>query len=196
MNNAVQNYLKGQLQKSGIDLVTETYEIGSKDFRQQLVKLSSKRPQVVRILDFGDKLPVVLKQVSETGTFKDATVVTGIEILDAPYSKFTKDITDRLVFTTPKVLMDENNAIVRAYEKKYGSPPGYDAMFCYDTVNLLVPIIRKHGYDNVDKVIDEISKMKRYKGVAAEYSVNKYGGISPDIYWAKVEKGKIVFTNP
>lgn len=193
MNNAVENYLARKLKDRGVELITETYKIGTRDFRPLLIKIADRNPDVLRILDFGDKLGVILKMIAELRILPEMPIVSGIETLLADYAKFPAEVTHRFRFTAPKVFLDPTNPVVAEYKKVYGHSPNYDAMFTYDIANILVPVIEKHGYDNVGKVIEEIVSMKRFKGVAAEYTINEHGGVSPEIYWAKIEKGKIVF---
>jgi len=193
MNNAVQKYLRGKLEGSGIQLYTDTYEMSTKDFRQQLLKLSATNPKIIRILDYGDKLPIILKQIAEMGLFKNTKLVTGIEILECKYQEFPQSITSHFYFTIPDLLMNPQNAIVQSYQQKFGSPPGYDAMFTWDLANLLVPAIRDKGYDNVDEVIKDITSKGSYKGDAANYTINQYGGVSPVIHWAHVDGKAIRF---
>lgn len=197
MNNAVENYLRPKLQARGIALRTETYELGTRDFRQQLLRLagtSGQRPDVVRILDFGDKLAVILQQIDEGRVFPQARLVSGIETLVAPYAQFPAAIQQRFVFTAPELLLSPSNPTVQAYTREYGAPPNFDAMFAYDIANLLVPAIRARGYDNVQQVIQDIVARKQFRGVAAEYTINQHGGVSPRISWARIANGAVVFT--
>jgi branched-chain amino acid transport system substrate-binding protein len=194
MNNAVENYLRGRLKQLNIELETETYEFGAKDFRQPLLKLSANSPDVLRILDYGDKLGIILKQLSESGRFRNAAIVSGLETLVTDYKQFPVDVINRYQFTSPKFLLDESNPVVQAYAQRYGSAPNFDAMFAFDIAKVMVPAIRKHGYNNVDQVVKEITDMKTFTGAAAEYSINVHGGISPKIYWAKIQDGNIRFS--
>ena len=193
MHNAVENYLRSQLQPLNIELYAEAYDIGNKDFRPLVLKISDKNLDILRILDFGDKLGVVLKQIGESKSLADVTLVSGIETLLSNYSEFPPELMSRFVFTIPKFLLDESNPVVQQYTSKYGSPPSFDALFAYDVASLLVPAIRKHGYENVDEVIEAITSMKEYTGSAAEYTINEKGGVSPNTYWAKIESGKVKF---
>ena len=193
MRNAIENYLRPKLKAMDVELSTESYEIGTKDFRQLLLKLDSTRPEIIRIMDFGDKLNVILKQIDEAKLFPNAPIVSGIETLLSDITIYPHNIADRFLFTSPKFLLDDRNGVVQAYKELYKENPSYDAMFAYDIANILTPLIRKHGYDNAEKVIDEIEKMGSFTGVAAEYTVNSSGGVSPKIYWAIIKDSKIVF---
>jgi len=88
MNNAVENHLRKKLEALNIALYTETYDIGAKDLRAVLMKLSEKKPQIVRFLDFGDRLGVIMKQVEEMKLFNGAILVSGVETLLSDFSKF------------------------------------------------------------------------------------------------------------
>ena len=194
MHNAVENYLRSKLKAKGIELFTESYPIGTKDFRSLLTKIAAKRPQVLRILDFGDKLGVILKQFAELELYHVIPlVVSGIETLLSNYREFPEEVTRYFQFTTPKFFLSPTNPVVIKYKEVYGEFPSYDAIFAYDIASLLVPLIRKYGYSNVDKVIQAIIEMKEFKGAAAKYSINKNGGVSPKIYWAIIRNKKIKF---
>ena len=191
MNNAVQNYLRKKLEALNIELYTETYDIGAKDLRPVLMKLSEKKPQIVRFLDFGDRLGIILKQVEEMKLFNSAILVSGVETLLSDFSNFPQGVTSRFLFTLPKLFLDKDNVVVKAYKNTYGKFPSFDTMFAYDIASILVPIIREKGYKNVDQVIKGVINMKTFTGAAARYRINNYGGLSPDIVWAEIRNGKI-----
>lgn len=198
MNRAVEEYLRPRLEEAGIQLRTETFEVGNKNFRQQLLKLagdSGQRPGLLRILDFGNNLGTILRGAQESGLYENTTYISGIETLLSDYKQFPPEITDKFMFTAPKLLLREDNEIVQKYTDRYGSPPSFDAMFAYDIASLLVPKIKEHGYENVDAVIESITSMEEYTGVAARYYIENDGGISPRIHWATIENGNIEFSN-
>jgi branched-chain amino acid transport system substrate-binding protein len=196
MHNAVENYLRKRLSEMDVELYSETYDIGTRDFKDLLLKLDKYKPQILRILDFGDKLNIILKQIYEGKLFLNSILLSGVETLLSDYKQFPSAITKKFFFTIPDLLIDEKNPFVQLYSKKYGKSPSYDAVFAYDIAQLLVPFIRKYGYNNVDKVIQEIIRMKEFVGAAAKYQINEYGGISPTISWAKIEDGNIIKINP
>jgi len=193
LNNAVENYLKSLLDQAGIALYTESYNFGTKDFRNIIAKISDQKPEMVRILDFGDKLQVILNQISESGGFPDTIIVSGLETLMIDYNQVPPDIVSRYRFTLPRFLFNSDNAVVREYNRKYGKKPSFDAVFSYDIAQLLVPEIRKNGYANVDQVIESIIDRKQFAGAAAVYSIDEYGGVGPRIEWARIKEGQIVF---
>jgi len=198
MNRAVEEYLRPRLEEAGIQLRTQTFEVGNKNFRQQLLKLAGdagQRPGLLRVLDFGDNLGAILRGAQESGLYENTTYVSGIETLLSGYEQFPQEITDKFMFTTPNLLLQEDNEVVQRYTNRYGSPPSFDAMFAYDMASLLVPKIKEHGYENVDAVIESITSMEEYTGVAARYDIQNDGGISPRIHWATIENGSIEFNN-
>lgn len=192
MKNAVERYFRRILPPNAI-LITVPYSSSTIDFRNIILSQSQSNPDVIRILDFGDKLLQILNQISESKSFEGVPIVSGVETMVTDYKKIPESIKTRFRFTTPKFLLDPQNPVVKEYKREYGTMPSFDALYSYDIAKILIPEIRKLGYRNVDTVIESISSMNQFSGSAAHYKINKDGGITPNIFWAKIYTDKIVF---
>jgi len=192
MNNAVESYLRPKLEERGVELVTETFEIGEGNFRDLILKVDKggQTPDIVRIIDFGDKLQVILNQIAQLDAFPEAMIVSGIETLVINHSEVPEEIANRFMFTSPDLIILPENPVVQAYTDRYGSRPTFDAMFAYDIAGLLVPAIQRQGYGNVEGVIEDITSQDTYHGAAATYTIEDDGGVSPDIFWAEIVDGR------
>jgi branched-chain amino acid transport system substrate-binding protein len=194
LSYAVNTYLKSKLPQDAI-ILSVPYSDSTLDFRDLILKHQSDEPDIIRILDFGNRISTILQQIQETKSFDQTPIVSGVETLLTDYTKFPKDILARYIFTAPRVFLDPENPVVSAYKEKFKANPLFDALLSYDIANLVVPEIRKYGYDNVDKVIQSIIDKKRFSGAAANYAIDSNGGISPELYWAKIINNKIIFAD-
>jgi ABC-type branched-subunit amino acid transport system substrate-binding protein len=188
LSYTVNSYLKSILPE-GSTLIAAPYTASTTDFRNIIEKYSGQHPDVVRIVDFGDKLATILTQIQETGKLNNIPVLSGVETLLIDYKKIPPSITKRFMFTAPNLFLKKDNIVVSEYQKIFHKQPTFDALFSYDIARILVPEIRTYGYTNVDSVIRSIIAKKTFIGAAARYTIDSNGGITPEMHWAKIVNG-------
>ena len=111
MKNAVEVYLRKVL-PSSVTLITAPYSSEDNDLRNVLLSHSQESPDLIRILDFGDKLMPILNQISELKLYENVPIVSGVETMLIDYGKIPFSIKKRFRFTTPKFLIDPHNTVV------------------------------------------------------------------------------------
>ena len=192
LQNAVEVHFRSKLPQ-GTTLQTLPYNGDVTDFRNLLLKAADFKPDVIRILDFGDKITTILRQIEEIPTLSQVPIISGVETLLTDYRKFPSSVLPRYRFTAPKLLLSRDNTVVAKYRTRYGKEPIFDAIFAYDIAQLLVRNIEKCGYANVEHVIDEITKQRTFHGAAADYTIDENGGVTPAIHWARISNSLITF---
>lgn len=184
---AVDEYLRRILQEHGITLITESFPFGTADFRPMLQRLNAANPRVVRVLDIGTNLPIILAQASELQAFQGASAIaSGIETLFIQPTDIPAAFSDRFQFSAPPEVYSDN-WFVREFSSRFHERPTYDAMFAYDAAALLVNAIRQNTGASPLDISHAIAALGTYTGVAATYRINDHGGVSPHIEWARFQ---------
>lgn len=80
---------------------------------------------------------------------------------------------------------------VRRFRQQYGKAPNAWAALGYDSMNLIATAIRKAKSASPPKMAKELSSLKNWPGVAANYTFNKIGDmIEPHLVAVIVKNGK------
>lgn len=152
-SDGIAKSFKEKAESLGMEVVSEeSYGKGDTDFRAQLTKIASAKPEVVVIPDYYKEIALIAQQAKEAGI--DATLIGGdgwdgvVEQLDE--SSYA-DI-ENSVFTNHYSLDDKNEQVqnfINAYKEKYGENPSSFAALGYDAAYLYKEAIEKAG--NTDK---------------------------------------------
>lgn len=147
---------------------TNTYEVGSTDFKGQLTKLRELNPDAIFFVGWRQEIGIILKQLKEleihtvllgcAGTFEEPGV-----------AEMAKELakTEKVFFTTTALGLDaENQTYQRFREKyrgKYSQDPEVFAATAYDAIKLITDGMKKEGYDAL-KIANYLKNVKDYQG--------------------------------
>lgn len=81
---------------------------------------------------------------------------------------------------------------VKAFKANFGLEPGILEAQGYDTVKLLLALMRMKDVRDREKLKDEIGEVKYFPGVAGETSFNEKGEAVKELYILKVEGKRII----
>ena len=141
----------------GVEIVAEeSYKDGDTDFRSQLTKIASAKPEVVLVPDYYNVIALIAQQAREAGI--DATLIGGdgwdgvVEQLDA--SSYA-DV-ENAAFSNHYSLDDDNEKVqnfIKAYKDKYGENPSSFAALGYDAAYLYKEAIEKAGKTDKEAIV-------------------------------------------
>jgi len=177
----------------GGQLVAEESYIASsnKDFRSQLTKIWSSKPDVIFVSALPDDLALILKQANTLG-------ITSV-IIDTDTSAGTQQLIDLagklsngLIFPfNPVPTNKQYTDFVTAYKSKYGEDPSAYAAEGYDAMALMIKAIlaSKNGAsDDVKKQLLQIGQ--GYEGASGVISFGSNGDVEKPINIMMYEDGK------
>ncbi len=173
----------------------EAYEADNKEFRTQLTKIRSTKPEVLLIPGYYQDVGMIMKQAKQMG-FK--VVMLGGDGWDSPAlfdlagpavvdhyfsSHFSVDDTDPAVQT-----------FVKAYTTRYKKAPGAMAALAYDTVFVVADAFKRAGDNSSAALKKAMSSVKGYKGITGTISINKDRDAEKDAVVLKTQANKAVFS--
>jgi branched-chain amino acid transport system substrate-binding protein len=104
------------------------------------------------------------------------------------------------ITTTCQYNPDANNPRLKAFQanylKKYGEEPEVFAAHAYDGMNIIIEAIKKAGLNRVliRDLLTNLKTFQGYQGVTGKIVLDKSWNDIGDIYMAKIENGKFMFT--
>lgn len=174
-------------------LIQEEYDKQDTDFRVQLTKIKSIKPQAIFVTGFGNALGLITKQYKELNIKGYFLTTTGFN--DPEIIKIAGSGAEGVIFTTSAFNIDSEEKIVKdfveSFQKKYNKKPGFDEALQYDTVKLIVIAMKNHGFssDGIRKGLDEIHE---YHGVCGLTKVNEEGDFETPIIIRTIKNNKVV----
>jgi branched-chain amino acid transport system substrate-binding protein len=124
------------------DLVDETFDIGNKDFRPQVLRLKSRRVVQVCLLGYGTDFPGALRALNEAEMLDRVDLSGNLGFIELPKGT-PAELYRRAVFTAPAFLVGDSRRVeVEQFDNRYRErfhPDriAYSAYYAHDTLMLL-----------------------------------------------------------
>jgi len=170
-------------------LIEQSFEVGGKDFRTEVLKVKATNPKVVFIVDHVAEGSIVLKQAKELG-MDNVQWVTDVSMVAKEVPQLAGAAAEGVMgLRAGSTATPEFKAFQDAFVKKFGEEPTIWSDFAYDTMMLVAKAIEKGGYsaDAIQKALYEVAN--QYTGPSGAKKFNE-SGISQGVYeWMIVKDG-------
>jgi len=162
---SIANELKKEIEKNSITLSDfSRFNIGERNYRQELVKIIKNNPDIIVVFMFSPEFEIFVKQLREMGYKK--------EITTAFYANFIEDKS-----VIKNMWYVDNKNLDESYKKKLfdltKSKATFGAANIYDIVKIIGYSFENENSEN--KPIDIISKVKNYRGKASDLYQDENG---------------------
>ncbi len=164
--------MKAVTEKAGLKILTiEEFQKGQADYKAQLTKIASLKPDAVFCSALYNEGGVILSQARKMGIkvpFVGGNGFNSPKVID-----IAKDAADGLIVATP--WFGERNdpkvkAFVSKYEKAYGKKPDQFAAQAYDAYYIMTNAIKAAGKADRAKLRDTLAATKNFQGVLGKFS--------------------------
>jgi len=172
----------------------ESYQKDDVDFSALITKIQTKKPEVIYIPDYYNKVALIARQIREKGL---KSTMLGGDGWDSP--ELVKIAGSAIVggyFTnhySPNRKDPVAEAFIKRYREKFNMVPDTFAALSYDASMMLFKAIDNAKTLKQDEVIKHLSAMKNYKGVTGNISFDKNGDAIKSVVLLYVEKDKISY---
>ena len=174
----------------------ESYEADNKEFRTQLTKIRSAKPEVLLVPGYYQDVGMIMKQAKQMGF---QVVMLGGDGWDSPSlyqlagpavvdhyfsSHFSPDDTDPAVQT-----------FVKNYTTRFKKAPGAMAALAYDTLFVIADAYKRGGGDtSAASLKKSLASVSNFKGVTGTIHINKDRDAEKDAVVLKTQAQKAVFS--
>ena len=164
------------LNMGGEIILEDTYQGGSRDFSEQIIKLKSldAMPEMLYISSGPDDIGLIIKQFREAGI---ETPIIGADGFDTPLLTATAgNLADNVFFATHYFAAEETaeseliKDFITGYKTEYENTPGGFAALGYDAIMLLANAIKNAGSIDSEKIRIALLSTIDFQGVTGEIS--------------------------
>jgi len=169
-------------------VASEAYAKDDTDFSAQLTNIAAKKPDVLYLPDYYQKVSLIGKQARGKGI---TAVFLGGDGWDSSELDFAT--MEGGYFTnhySPEDTRPEVQAWVKEYSAKYGSKPDALASLFYDATNMLLDAIEKAKSSDAVKIKDALKETKGFKGVTGTMTLDANGNPVKSAVILQIKGGK------
>lgn len=164
--------MKEVAEKLKLKIVTiETFQKGQADYKAQLTKIASLKPDAVFCSALYNEGGVILAQARKMGL--KVPFVGGNGFNSPKVIEIAQDAAEGLIVATPW-FGEKNDPKVRAfvakYEKAYGKKPDQFAAQAYDAFHIMANALKAAGSADRSKLRDALAATRNFQGVLGEFS--------------------------
>ena len=188
-------FFKSTFIKGKGDIVAyESYQKDDVDFSALITKIAVKKPDIIYIPDYYNKVALVARQVREKGL---KSVMMGGDGWDSPeLLKIAGNAVSGCYFTnhySPERKDPVAEAFIKRYKAKHGMVPDALAALSYDATMMLLNAFDNAKKPTPEEIIKFLSDLKNYKGVTGTISFDKNGDAIKSAVILKIEKDKVTY---
>lgn len=170
----------------------ESYQKDDVDFSALITKLAMKKPEVVYLPDYYNKVGLISKQIREKGV--KATLLGG-DGWDSPdLAKIAGSAIVGGYFTnhySPDRKDPVTQAFIKKYKEKHGIVPDALGSLAYDATMILFKTLDSAKSPTSEEIVKGLGTIKNFKGVTGNISFDKNGDSVKSVVILKMEKDKV-----
>jgi branched-chain amino acid transport system substrate-binding protein len=167
----------------------ESYQKDDVDFSALITKINLKRPEVIFIPDYYNKVALIARQIREKGL---KGVLLGGDGWDSPeLVKIGGEAIIGNYFTnhySPERKDEIAQTFIEQYKSKHGRVPDSLAALTYDAAMILLGALDKAGTAQPEDVLKVLTALKNFKGVTGSITFDQNGDAVKSAVILKVEK--------
>lgn len=175
--------------KGGKISISESYLLGSKDFRAQLTKIKNSGADVLLIWGQPNEMVPILSQIKELGI--QVPIVTTSAIIETDdLKKAGLQLAEGVIYTIFETVTNDNARYLNnEYQKRYNEDGGWLSAIGYDVVLLAAEAIKNNGADGT-QMKDYLYTVKNFPGASGNMSFDEYGTVIKNFVFKTVKNGQ------
>jgi len=183
-------FIKGK----GAVVAYESYQKDDVDFSALISKIALKKPDVIYLPDYYNKVALVARQIREKGL---KSIMLGSDGWDSPeLMKIAGNALMGSYFTnhySPDRKDPIAGAFIKRYREKHGTVPDALAALSYDATMILLKAIDSVKKPTQEEITKYLSTLKNHKGVTGNISFDKNGDAVKSVVLLKVDRNKVKY---
>jgi branched-chain amino acid transport system substrate-binding protein len=152
-------------------LAIQEFQKGQSDYRAQLTRIASLKPDGVFCSALYEEGAVILSQARKMGI--SVPFVGGNGFNSPKVIEIARDASEGLIVATPWFAEKDDpkvKAFVAKYEKAYGKKPDQFAAQAYDALHIVANALKAAGTADREKLRDALAATKNHMGVLGKFS--------------------------
>ncbi len=179
---------------NGKIVVYESYQKDDVDFSALITKVALKKPDVIYLPDYYNKVGLIAKQIRDKGV---KSILMGGDGWDSPeLLKIAKDAIVGGYFTnhySPERKDPVAERFIKKYKQRHNTVPDALAALHYDATNILLKAIDSAKRLDREEIPKILSTLKNFHGVTGKISFDKNGDATKSVVILKVERDGVKY---
>lgn len=175
-SNGIADEFKSEAEKLNLEVVAEeSYGENDTDFKAQLTKIASAKPDVLLVPDYYEKIALLVPQAREAGIDAKFIGSDGWDGVINVMDKSQLDLVEGSCFSNHFALDSDDERVkgfVEKYKEKNNEDPSAFSALSYDTVYLIKQAIEEAGSVENDKVVDKLKNIN-FDGITGKFTFNE-----------------------
>jgi branched-chain amino acid transport system substrate-binding protein len=182
------------IKDKGTIVAYESYQKDDVDFSALISKVALKKPDIIYLPDYYNKVALIARQVREKGL---KPTLLGSDGWDSP--DLMKIAGSAIIggYFTNHYSPDRKDPIaegfIKRYKEKHGAVPDALAALSYDATMVLLKAVDSTKKPTQEEIVKYLSSLKNHKGVTGNISFDKNGDAIKSVVLLKVEKDKVKY---
>ncbi len=174
------NVFKAYYESLGGEITAmEMYDQGDTDFRSQLVKVQSRRPERIYIPGYYREMALLLKQAKELGIgieFRSVVTFEEDKLLELA-GETAEGVIYSSPYYNPASLDSTVSRFVSQFRERFGRTPGIFAAHGYDAMMLIYSVLLSGNQYSATAIKDGLYSIKNYHGVSGITTFDQNGDV-------------------
>jgi branched-chain amino acid transport system substrate-binding protein len=175
------------------DVLTESYEIGTKDYKTIAAKVKQFKPDLIIVNGFSFTLTPLVRALRPLGLIANGNTIGTFDTIDLTETLGKDELegirmTAPVFITRPEKVADWN----KKFQNKFGRAPKFPDAYAYDMVQVINDAGKRLTLPAKSEQWLEAIKATKLEGITGSISFDKDGDINTPIEIGKFQNGKIV----
>jgi len=175
--------------------IKEAYGADDKDFKSQLTKIASTKPDALFVPDYYTKVALIASQAREVGFTGPMLGADGWDGVLGTLDDANKSVVNGSYISNHYSAQDTDEKVagfVKAYTEKYGETPNAFAALGYDAAYMMTQAITTAGSTDAQAIVDAM-KAIQFKGVTGNITFDENNNPIKDATILKLMDGEANF---
>jgi len=172
-------------------LSSNGYEQSATDFKTDLTKIKSEKPEAVFVPGYTE-LAVILNQAKELGLAPQ--FLASVPFENPQIVQAASNAAEGVIYPhhfDPDATNPLSKIYQKAYQKRYGRQSEGFAALAYDGLRIIVDVMKRIG-SNATNIKEELYKIKDFPGVTGPTTFDDHGDVIKPIIMKTVKNGAFV----
>ena len=187
----VEQYLKPELAKRGMEVHTEAFQPATQEFNDIAAKVRDFGPDLIIFDAFPNEFPGVVRAFRAFDLVQPGRFLGTMDFIDAPLF-LSKEELEGIVFPAPRFVAKPNEPQIASwkarYKSKYGEESSYTAAYAYDLFMTLQSVLTKNPNAKGAELVKLLRNVNT-TGVTGQIQFDEHGDLISDMFLLQYENG-------
>lgn len=177
-------HLKSLLEKFGVVISVQEYNLSSADFRVIATKVKESSPDALVVIGYGREYPLLFRQLGEQGW--SGPILGNLSFANLAGQSLQGPLASQISYSAPGYFsavtrLNSSQNFIDRYKRRYGKDPDFNAAYGYDNVRLLAQALSAVGDSDISRIRAYLLEVRGYEGAIGRVDMTHSGDSETDM---------------